>query len=47
MTREEPSNAENLSYHILKIALTYEFGIYHFTRKIACSWFDYAKNIVV
>lgn len=41
-----PTNAEDLAYHILKIALTDNYGIYHCTGKGECSWYDFAYNIV-
>ncbi|MCM1989287.1 dTDP-4-dehydrorhamnose reductase [Oceanirhabdus seepicola] len=41
-----PTNAEDLAYHILKIALTDEYGIYHCTGKGQCSWYDFACRIV-
>lgn len=44
--RGNPTNAEDLAYHILKIALTNEYGIYHCTGKGECSWYDFAKAIV-
>lgn len=41
-----PTNANDLAYHILKIALTHEFGIYHCTGTGECSWFDFSKKIM-
>lgn len=41
-----PTYAEDLSYHILKLALTDEYGIYHCTGNGECSWFDFACKIV-
>lgn len=41
-----PTNAEDLAYHILKIAAGNDYGIYHVTGKGICSWFDFAKKIV-
>lgn len=41
-----PTNAEDLAHHILKIAMTEEYGIYHCTGKGECSWFDFASKIV-
>ena len=41
-----PTNAEDLAYHILKIALTDNYGIYHCTGKGECSWYDFASKIV-
>lgn len=41
-----PTYAEDLVYHILKIALTDEYGIYHCTGKGECSWYDFACKII-
>ncbi len=41
-----PTNANDLSHHILKILLTDDYGIYHVTGNGICSWFDFAKKIV-
>ena len=44
--RGNPTNAEDLAHHILKIAMTEEYGIYHCTGAGECSWYDFAKKIV-
>ncbi|OAA86978.1 dTDP-4-dehydrorhamnose reductase [Clostridium ljungdahlii] len=44
--RGNPTNAEDLAYHILKLALTCEYGIYHCSGKGECSWYDFACKIV-
>lgn len=44
--RGNPTNAEDLAHHILKIALTEEYGIYHCTGNGECSWYDFANKIV-
>lgn len=44
--RGNPTNAEDLAYHLLKLALTEEYGIYHCTGKGECSWYDFACKIV-
>lgn len=44
--RGNPTNSEDLAYHILKIALTKEYGVYHCTGTGECSWYDFAKKIV-
>ncbi|AGY76827.1 dTDP-4-dehydrorhamnose reductase [Clostridium autoethanogenum] len=44
--RGNPTNAEDLAYHILKLALTDEYGIYHCSGKGECSWYDFACKIV-
>lgn len=41
-----PTNAEDLANHILKIALTDEYGIYHCTGNGITSWYDFACRIV-
>lgn len=41
-----PTNAEDLAYHILDIALTREYGIYHCTGEGQCTWYDFAKRII-
>jgi dTDP-4-dehydrorhamnose reductase len=44
--RGNPTNAEDLAYHLLKLALTDEYGIYHCTGTGECSWYDFACKIV-
>ncbi|WP_434640836.1 dTDP-4-dehydrorhamnose reductase [Thermoanaerobacterium thermosaccharolyticum] len=44
--RGNPTNAEDLAYHILKLILTDEYGIYHCTGNGECSWYDFACKIV-
>ena len=44
--RGNPTNAADLAYHLLKIAATEEYGIYHCTGSGECSWFDFASKIV-
>lgn len=41
-----PTNAEDLAYHILRIAATDAFGLYHCTGNGICSWYDFAVEIV-
>lgn len=41
-----PTNAEDLSHHLLQIVTTEEYGIYHCTGKGICSWYDFAAEIV-
>lgn len=40
-----PTNANDLAYHLLKIAATEEYGIYHCTGEGICSWYDFAVKI--
>ncbi|WP_426350477.1 dTDP-4-dehydrorhamnose reductase [Alloiococcus sp. CFN-8] len=44
--RGNPTNAEDLAHHLLKLAVTEEYGVYHCTGKGECSWYDFAKAIV-
>lgn len=41
-----PTNATDLAHHILKIAATDNYGIYHCTGIGDASWFDFASQIV-
>lgn len=41
-----PTNAEDLAYHILKLAATDKYGIYHCTGNGACSWYEFACEII-
>lgn len=40
-----PTNAEDLAHHILRLAVTDQYGIYHCTGKGACSWYEFACAI--
>lgn len=44
--RGNPTNAADLAHHILKLAVTEEYGIYHGTGTGECSWYDFAVKIV-
>ncbi|OOM75820.1 dTDP-4-dehydrorhamnose reductase [Clostridium puniceum] len=44
--RGNPTNANDLAYHILKLIQTEEYGVYHCTGKGECSWYDFAKMII-
>ncbi|MBU3088273.1 dTDP-4-dehydrorhamnose reductase [Clostridium gasigenes] len=44
--RGNPTNANDLAYHILKLIETKEYGVYHCTGKGECSWCDFAKLIM-
>jgi len=44
--RGNPTNAADLAHHILKLASTEEYGIYHGTGTGECSWYDFATKIV-
>ncbi len=41
-----PTNAADLAHHILKLATTKEYGVYHCTGSGICSWFDFASEII-
>lgn len=41
-----PTHANDLAYHILKLIETDEYGVYHCTGKGECSWYDFAKMII-
>ncbi len=40
-----PTNANDLAHHLLKLAITEEYGIYHCTGEGQCSWYDFAAKI--
>lgn len=44
--RGNPTNANDLAYHILKLIESEEYGVYHCTGKGECSWYDFAKLIM-
>ena len=44
--RGNPTHANDLAYHILKLIQTEEYGVYHCTGKGECSWYDFAKMII-
>lgn len=41
-----PTYANDLAYHILKLIQTEEYGIYHCTGKGECTWYEFAKMII-
>lgn len=44
--RGNPTNAADLAHHLLKLAVTEEYGIYHCTGNGECSWYDFACEII-
>lgn len=44
--RGNPTNANDLAYHILKLAVTDQYGIYHCTGEGECSWYEFASEIM-
>ncbi len=43
--RGNPTNANDLAHHILLLAVTEEYGIYHCTGTGECSWYEFACKI--
>lgn len=43
--RGNPTNANDLAHHILKLCITSDYGIYHCTGEGECSWYDFAAKI--
>ena len=41
-----PTSANDLAYHILKLAQTTNYGTYHCTNEGTCSWYDFTKKIM-
>ncbi len=41
-----PTHCADLAYHILKLCVTREYGVYHCTGEGICSWYDFACEIV-
>ena len=41
-----PTNAVDLAYHVLKLAVSHDYGIYHCTGNGICSWADFASAIM-
>lgn len=41
-----PTNANDLAHHLLRLASTEEYGIYNCTGKGECSWYEFAKKII-
>ena len=43
--RGSPTNVSDLAYHVLKIAATNEYGLYHCVGNGECSWYEFACDI--
>lgn len=41
-----PTNAVDLAYHLLKLAVSHDYGVYHCTGNGICSWYDFASEII-
>lgn len=44
--RGNPTNANDLAHHLLKLCITNDYGIYHCTGEGECTWYEFAKKIV-
>ncbi|PWM98347.1 MAG: dTDP-4-dehydrorhamnose reductase [Massilioclostridium sp.] len=44
--RGNPTNAADLAYHLLQLAVTNEYGVYHCTCNGECSWYEFACKIM-
>ena len=44
--RGNPTNANDLAHHILRLIETEEYGVYHCTGKGECSWYDFSSLIM-
>jgi dTDP-4-dehydrorhamnose reductase len=44
--RGNPTNAEDIGHHILKLITTEEYGIYHCSGHGECTWYEFACKIV-
>lgn len=41
-----PTNAEDLSHHILKLITTEKYGVYNCSGRGECTWYDFACKII-
>ena len=41
-----PTSANDVAYHILKVLGTENYGVYHCTNNGICSWYDFAARII-
>ena len=41
-----PTNAVDLAYHILKLSVSHDYGVYHCTGNGICSWAEFAAAIM-
>lgn len=44
--RGNPTNAADLAHHLLKLADSHEYGLYHCTGSGVCSWAEFAAEIL-
>ena len=41
-----PTNAVDLAYHLLKLAVSHDYGTYHCTCNGVCRWYEFASEDV-
>ena len=41
-----PTNAEDLAHHLLQLAVSHDYGVYHCTGEGICSWYEFASEII-
>lgn len=44
--RGNPTNAEDLAWHLLQLAVTHNYGVYHCTGEGVCSWYEFTREIL-
>lgn len=43
--RGNPTNAEDLAHHLLRLAVSHNYGVYHCTGQGVCSWYEFAREV--
>lgn len=44
--RGNPTNAEDLAHHLLRLAVSHNYGVYHCTGEGVCSWYEFAREVL-
>ncbi len=44
--RGNPTNAEDLAHHLLRLAVSHDYGVYHCTGEGVCSWYEFTREIL-
>lgn len=44
--RGNPTNAEDLAWHLLQLAVSHNYGVYHCTGTGICSWYEFTREIL-
>lgn len=44
--RGNPTNAEDLAWHLLQLAVSHNYGVYHCTGTGVCSWYEFTREIL-